>query len=203
MNDRTPVLQALRLKGRARIDDVVAAAGLGPEDASAMIHALAGDDLVEEARDRFKLNADGRAELERLLAEERAVVDRSAITAAYHEFDAHNTALKELMTRWQLRDGGPNDHTDPAYDGAVVSDLVALHQGFRPLLARFVALVERLAPYPGRFDLAISRIEGGDHSWLARPLVDSYHTVWFELHEELIGLAGLTRAEEAAAGRAS
>jgi hypothetical protein len=37
-------------------------------------------------------------------------------------------------------------------------------------------------------------------SWLTRPMVDSYHTVWFELHEEMIGLAGRTRATEAESG---
>ena len=36
------------------------------------------------------------------------------------------------------------------------------------------------------------------HDYLASPLVDSYHTVWFELHEELIELAGSTREAEAA-----
>ena len=38
--------------------------------------------------------------------------------------------------------------------------------------------------------------------WLVRPLIDSYHTVWFELHEELILAAGLTRESEAKAGDA-
>ncbi len=33
-------------------------------------------------------------------------------------------------------------------------------------------------------------------------MVDSYHTLWFELHEELIQALGRTRADEAAAGRA-
>jgi pyruvate,orthophosphate dikinase len=33
-------------------------------------------------------------------------------------------------------------------------------------------------------------------------MVDSYHTVWFELHEELIGMAGRTRATEAESGSA-
>ena len=37
---------------------------------------------------------------------------------------------------------------------------------------------------------------------MAHPLRDSYHTVWFELHEELIRLSGRNRASEAAAGRA-
>jgi hypothetical protein len=38
--------------------------------------------------------------------------------------------------------------------------------------------------------------------WLSRPLIDSYHTVWFELHEELILAAGLTREAEAESGNA-
>ena len=37
---------------------------------------------------------------------------------------------------------------------------------------------------------------------MASPSVDSYHGVWFELHETLILLAGRNRADEAAAGRA-
>jgi pyruvate,orthophosphate dikinase len=32
--------------------------------------------------------------------------------------------------------------------------------------------------------------------------VDSYHSAWFELHEDLILLAGRNRADEVAAGRA-
>jgi VIT1/CCC1 family predicted Fe2+/Mn2+ transporter len=44
--------------------------------------------------------------------------------------------------------------------------------------------------------------EAGDSAWLLKPLIDSYHTVWFELHEDLIGLAGHTREAEAASGRA-
>jgi pyruvate,orthophosphate dikinase len=31
--------------------------------------------------------------------------------------------------------------------------------------------------------------------FVAHPLVDSYHSVWFELHEELLHLAGLSRAD--------
>jgi pyruvate, orthophosphate dikinase len=33
---------------------------------------------------------------------------------------------------------------------------------------------------------------------IASPLKDSYHTIWFELHEELIHLAGRNRATEEA-----
>ena len=40
----------------------------------------------------------------------------------------------------------------------------------------------------------------GDVSMLASPLKDSFHTVWFEYHEELIHLSGRNRADEEAAG---
>ena len=42
----------------------------------------------------------------------------------------------------------------------------------------------------------------GDHRYVASPRVDSYHGAWFELHEDLILLAGRNRADEVAAGRA-
>ena len=45
-------------------------------------------------------------------------------------------------------------------------------------------------------------LRDGDGRYVASPRVDSYHGVWFELHEDLIQLAGRTREEEAAAGRA-
>ncbi|HWJ82451.1 MAG TPA: hypothetical protein VNS55_09465 [Nocardioides sp.] len=203
MIERTRLLQALRLKGRARVDDLAAATGLTADEVAPLLDSLVAEGRAEEARDRFKLTPDGRDELAALLAAERGTVDQDALAAGYHEFDEHNSALKELMTRWQLKDGTtPNDHSDQAYDDAVVADLADLDARFRPLLGRFVALCERLAPYPQRFDRALALVRGGDHSWFAKPLADSYHTVWFELHEDLIGLAGLTRAEEAAAGRA-
>ena len=43
---------------------------------------------------------------------------------------------------------------------------------------------------------------GRRRRYVASPRVDSYHGVWFELHEDLILLAGRNRADEVAAGRA-
>ena len=53
-----------------------------------------------------------------------------------------------------------------------------------------------------RLDQALGKIRSGDVSYIAAPDRDSYHTAWFELHQDLIGLAGTTRQKEAAAGRA-
>ena len=62
--------------------------------------------------------------------------------------------------------------------------------------------VPRLAAYATRLTQAVTAATAGDGRFVASPRVDSYHSIWFELHEELIQLAGRTRADEVAAGRA-
>ena len=34
----------------------------------------------------------------------------------------------------------------------------------------------------------------GDHEWLTSPRIDSYHTVWMQLHEDLLLALGKNRA---------
>ncbi|MDE1674118.1 hypothetical protein, partial [Nocardia gipuzkoensis] len=146
---------------------------------------------------------EGRQHLDGLLATERRAVDRAQIASVYAEFCAFNGDLKEIVTAWQMKDPATvNDHADTDYDGAVLARLSELHRAVQPLLRRIGDVAPRLARYSARFAQAIERIAAGDHAWVARPVLDSYHTVWFELHEDLIGLCGLSRADEAAAGRA-
>jgi hypothetical protein len=42
----------------------------------------------------------------------------------------------------------------------------------------------------------------GNTRYFAAPIIEGYHTIWFEPHRDLIELMGTTRAAEAAAGRA-
>lgn len=199
------VLQAIRLKGRPTAADIAAVAGLPEAAVVPLLPALVGRHVVETGG-RYRLTTAGRARLAELAEGERVRLDRRAVGESYDRFHSHNAALKAIVTDWQIKDGSsgptPNDHADPVYDSAVVDRLVQLHEEFASLLAKLVILVPRLAPYPDRFAAALARIRAGDHAWLARPMIDSYHTVWFELHEDLIGLTGRTRLAEAVAGRA-
>jgi pyruvate,orthophosphate dikinase len=111
--------------------------------------------------------------------------------------------LKRLVSAWQLRpDGTPNDHSDPSYDADVLRRFRALHHEVRPLLGSLGDLAPRLERYELMLDRAHDRIVDGQVEYIASPMIDSYHSCWFELHEELIYLCGRTRAEETAAGRA-
>ena len=53
-----------------------------------------------------------------------------------------------------------------------------------------------------RLGRALDATRAGDQRFVASPRADSYHGVWFELHEDLIRLADRTREAEAEAGRA-
>lgn len=197
------VLQAARFKGRPTESDLAAAAGLSDAALSSVLEPLLAAGELQRAGTRVKITAAGRARLDEMLAAERATVDRARLRQRYLGFCIVNDDLKQLVTDWQLIDGTrPNDHTDADYDARIMARLGELHERFAPLLAEFVELAPRLAQYPDRFAGALAKIRSGDPAWLARPLVDSYHTVWFELHEELIGLGGMSRVREEAAGRA-
>ena len=95
-----------------------------------------------------------------------------------------------------------NDHADAAYDAAVLARLGGLHRDVEGWLASASAGLPRLALYGVRLSAAAAQVASGNGKYIASPRVDSYHGTWFELHEDLIGLAGRTRAEETAAGRA-
>ncbi|WP_330254576.1 pyruvate, phosphate dikinase [Nocardia sp. NBC_00565] len=197
------ILRLIGIKGRVQPDAVAASLDIAATEAASRSADFVTRGLCAGTPLGVRLTPHGREQLTQLLAHERADVDRSGIAAAYDEFCEFNAELKELITAWQMKDASTvNDHSDNAYDTAVLARLTTLHHHVAPLVERIGAIAPRLAPYTDRLARAVERMNGGDHTWVARPIMDSYHTVWFELHEDLIGLCGLSRADEAAAGRA-
>ena len=182
--DELALLQTVRLKGRIGRAELT-----GPVE-----ECVAGGLLVDAPM--VRLTDAGRARLVELLADERAVVDHGAADRVYERFLVVNGGVKPLISQWQLtRDAaGPDEVT------AVLDRLDELHREVVPVVAAASELVPRLGAYTDRLGAALRRARDGDMSWLTRPMVDSYHTVWFELHEELIGMAGRTRATEAESG---
>jgi hypothetical protein len=195
------VLQAVRLKGRVSQSDLAATLGQDPVDVARTVDALVDSSLLVAGK-TIKISPGGRARLAQLLAEERDGIDTATIGAAYEEFRAVNAKFKALVSDWQIRDGQPNAHDDSEYDAAVLGRLEGVHERVVPILHSVSTPLPRLRRYAARLDNARARLKEGDVAWLTRPVIDSYHTVWFELHEELILAAGLTRDAEAAAGHA-
>ena len=194
------LLQAIRLKGRLSKDVAATIVGAGSND---FLERLAALDWVTIGTIGCKLTATGRERLAELLELERRTVDQDALSGLYEEFGAPNAALKTIVTAWQVRaDGSPNDHSDPDYDAEVIARLLQAGSDAAPLAERIAEVVPRLDTYPPRLREALQRVGAGEHKWFANPMIDSYHQVWFELHEELIGVLGLVREDEAKSGRA-
>ena len=108
-----------------------------------------------------------------------------------------NRQLRELCTAWQIRpDGSVNDHTDAMYDAGVRDRLDDIHDATTPVLDRLAMIRPELGGYGPRLQSALDRLDAGETGWLASPLLDSYHTVWMHLHQELLMALGMTRKDD-------
>jgi hypothetical protein len=189
------VLQAVRLKGRVSLADLASTLGENADDLAGTVDRLTQSGLLVDGK-ALRVSPDGRVRLDELLATERKHIDTAALTAAYADFRAVNAEFKALVTDWQLKDGHPNTHQDPDYDAAVLARLDDVHHRVTAIVAAAVAQLPRLGRYSAKLQAALDKIHAGETAWLSRPIIDSYHTVWFELHEELIVAAGLTRESD-------
>jgi hypothetical protein len=138
---------------------------------------------LHELRERTRLTPGSREE--------------SECAGVYESFGPLNREVLQLCTDWQVRPGGAlNDHRDAAYDWSVIDRLAAVDERAGPLLRRLGGAVPWFAPYRERLRSARRRVEDGEHDWFTSPRVDSYHTVWMELHEDLLAALGRERGNE-------
>jgi len=120
--------------------------------------------------------------------------------AAYERFERINRDLLALFTDWQMMPAGservPNDHSDPDYDRGVIDRLGQQHDRAQRPLGKFAELDPRLGEYSRRLESAYDRVLAGEIDFVSGARVDSYHTVWFELHEDLLRMLGREREEQ-------
>jgi hypothetical protein len=202
---RLLVLHGLQLKGHAPAPALAEAIERPLADVARQLRSLAGEGLVAErtgALTGWGLTAAGRAAAARLVADEvDAVGARPTVARSYRRFRSLNAGVLDACSRWQVRTIAGrnvlNDHRDADYDARVVTDLAGLQQRAEPLLDDLAGALDRYRPYGSRLRHAVDRVEAGDGRWFTKPVMPSYHTVWFELHEDLLSTLGLDRSAEA------
>jgi hypothetical protein len=200
------VLNTLRLKGFVDADVVAAACRMPETTVATVLEQLAADGHVVHRDGRirgWRLTDAGRAEGERRLAAELdAVGCRPVVEQAYQRFLESNVPFLECCTRWQLRDVDgafdTNDHADGRYDAEVLADLDRLDDEVQAICSDLASVLARFSHYNGRFAVARLRIRDGEHDWFTKPMIDSYHAVWFELHENLLATLNIERRSEMA-----
>ncbi|HEU4894207.1 MAG TPA: hypothetical protein VFT85_00090, partial [Acidimicrobiia bacterium] len=200
------VIRALHIKGFANVEALASVLLASPDAVGPVAQALLEDGRLKTMGDMFSLSEEGRAIGAELHASDRATLTEEIAEKALDGFLPLDSRMKEIVTAWQMRevDGEQalNDHSDEGYDRAVLERLLDLHDAASSWLEPLPDGLPRLRLYSRRLDRAVKRISAGDHAYIASPRIDSYHNVWFELHEDLIQLAGRTREEETEAGRA-
>jgi hypothetical protein len=194
------VLHALRCIGFAGLARVAAATGLAESDVESELIDLAVAGLVLHVAGDFGgwgLTEAGRAvDAERIADELETAGTRTAVAAAYDGFLVLNPELLDLCTAWQTRsvDGvvTVNDHTDPAYDARVLDRLTDLDQRAEVVCAALSAAMLRFKRYRVQLTDALARAKSGALEYVTDSTA-SYHTVWFQLHEDLLATLGIPR----------
>jgi len=172
--DARPVLLQLRLRGRI------------PHPGAAAAGPLVAAGHATERGEHLLLSPAGRvaAETEFLVDGEPA----TTVQAAYDRFAAHNADVIRVCHDWQSHPG----------DAQVIERLATIDDRAGPAIRRLGTRVDQFSDYRGRLRHARTQVENGRAEWFASPRIDSYHTVWMELHEHLLVALGLDRAAESA-----
>ena len=195
------VLHTLRCSGAMsleRLSGVVTA--LVPVDVEDVLLGLAGRGFVTRGGGPFggwRLTDAGRdadggwiaVELDRAGA-------RAEVETAYDDFMPLNRRVLDICGEWQVRSAAIpmvlNDHSDAEYDAGVLDRLAELDAAAQPVCARLATSLPRFSHYGPRLAAALAAARAGAVDKVADSL-DSYHAVWFQLHEDLLVTLGRSR----------
>lgn len=142
----------------------------------------------------------GRSRAQALVEEElEASGALSEVLGAYRSFLPLNREAMEVFSDWQMQSlagsRALNDHTDAAYDERVLARLVSIDDSAQTVTSRLSDRLSRFSGYGPRLTSALGKAHEGEHSYVADDL-ESYHMVWFQLHEDLLVTCGISRDEE-------
>lgn len=200
MNEMHLALHGLAIKKHAGAADVAGVIGLPVTRVAELLkHATATGRCVE-AQDAYLLSPAGRMILDGQYSKYYdAVRADKAFSQANERFERVNTELKQLITDWQLMEVGGqkvrNDHSNKEYDARILDRLGDLHERFTPILNSLSQAVPRLGIHLQKLENALEKAESGAIEWVSDAKIESYHTVWFEMHEDLLRILGREREE--------
>lgn len=193
-------MHAVAIKKHAGAGAIASVTGLPVDAVNAVLLGAEVSGRIVGVDGKYMLSPAGRmildGEYSRFYGDLRADTD---FVGAYEQFERINTDLKQLITDWQVMDVGgkkvANDHADRDYDDRIIGRLGDLHERFEPLLERMTQREDRFGGYKNKLHQALEKAEDGDTAWVSDATLESYHTVWFEMHEDLLRLLGCERKE--------
>ena len=177
------VLHALRCMGFTGTNRVATATGLSESAVESELIDLAVAGLVTHTPGVFGgwgLTEAGRtADAEHLASEVDGV--RDAVDKCYDDFLVLNPELLDICAAWQTKPGG-----------VALSVLADFHTRADAVLADLSVALPRFGRYRERLATALGRASAGETEYVTND-VESYHAVWFQLHEDLLATLGIPR----------
>ena len=183
--DHWLLLHEIRLRGVVAVDDDIV---VRVEEEGLVARVTKGVRLTPAGRDLHSAWArvEPGSELE------------TSVERGYQRFLGLNRELIRACNDWQVMPGGaPNDHRDPTYDWAVIDRVDTIDDRVGPVISTLSRVVARFGAYRPRLRTARRHVDEGESDWLTSPRIDSYHTVWMQLHEDLLLALGRERSSEA------
>lgn len=197
-SDELLVLHAVRLAGFAGDEAVTNRVDSPTVPIGDTLRDLAGRGLIEHMRfadtGGWILTEAGRLRDGELLAIElRTSGAGPVLQSTIEDFETSaNARLVTVVTDWQLQSA--TERGDSAVE--VMRELTALADELTTLMTGLVEQLPRFGRYPRQFSAAVARARAGDHEWVAGVGRLSGHTVWAELHQDLLSSLGRRRSAE-------
>jgi len=200
MRNTTLIFHALAIKKHASPEEVAPLAGVGSATSKDVLEQAVTSGRAVFANGKYLLTPLARVALESNYSRDFSDIRASNVfLAAYEDFERINAQLKALITDWQTISVGDeriaNDHSSKAHDEEVIDRLGDLHERADGILERLAATHPRLDFYRTRLLSALEKAEDGEVEWVSDAKIESYHTLWFELHEDLLRMMGRQREE--------
>lgn len=140
----------------------------------------------------IRVSPEGRSVLDAWYASERAGREDERVQDLLDRFQPLDLELKSIATAWQ--DSDARDDWSGRMDA--IAALQALHASALEFLDEMAVDTPRFSEYKGRLDAALGKVVGGELQYVVGVTTDSYHTIWFQLHEDLLRTFGASREEQ-------
>lgn len=194
------ILHGLLIKKYAGAEDIAGIIGANPVEVASFLTEQVVNGRIVEHNDKYSLKPTTRVAVASDYSRHYSDVRQNTeFVRAYEDFEKININLKQLITSWQVIEiqGSvvTNDHSDEAYDSKVIDRLGTLHERADRILAVLAQQLPRMQIYRDKLTKALEKAEDGAIDWVSDARIESYHTLWFELHEDLLCMMGGTRDE--------
>lgn len=186
------VLHAVRLRGVVPADVVAATLDVEPNQLQGVIESLLnGGSLIHREGRRVSglvLTQEGKdRHLREIVAQANGLQD--ALSHVYEQFLTLNGRIKAMCSEWQGIE-------DDAKRWDSIDELETFDTTAQIIFRRAGEVIPRFSRYGQALSMALKLLTDGDHRYFTSPLVESYHTVWFEAHEDFLMCLGIDRASE-------